>query len=149
LSSGGIIFRSGPSEPEILLIVPRGRKRYTLPKGTVERGESLEETALREVFEETGVTARILVPLDPIEYWFFSREGGRAVRVHKVVAYFLMEGLGSQGDPPAHDEVERVEWVALSRAYQEIPFLTEREVIAQAERLWKTFHPSDFPLPSS
>ena len=90
----------------------RGRDAvtWTLPKGTPDTGETIEETALREVREETGLEVRIVAPLPSIEYDFV--QGG--TRIHKTVHYFLMEPTG--GDLARHDhEFERVRWVAVRR----------------------------------
>src|SRR5262249_56224137 len=72
-------------------------RRWALPKGTPEYGESLEGTALREVGEETGLEVRIVRPLDQIQYWFIW--GG--VRHFKTVHFYLMEMTG--GDTANHD----------------------------------------------
>ncbi len=72
-SAGGIVVRYEAGRPQ-LVIGSRRRERdgrtWTLPKGTPKRGESTEQTALREVGEETGLDVRITGPLQDIEYWF-------------------------------------------------------------------------------
>ncbi|HUG48234.1 MAG TPA: NUDIX hydrolase [Candidatus Limnocylindria bacterium] len=129
-SAGGIVIRHLPSGPEVLL-GKRRRERdgatWTLPKGTPDGAESVEQTALREVVEETGIQVRILAPVGPIEYYF--TQDGR--RVHKTVHYFLMEPLG--GDLGAHDhEFDEVRWVPLGRAREIMTFPTERGILEQA-----------------
>ena len=107
----------------------RGRDSvtWTLPKGTPDPGESVEETALREVGEETGLEVRILEPLPSIEY-AFVQDG---TRIHKTVHYFLMEPVG--GDLSRHDaEFERVRWVPFDDAAGLLSFATERELVASA-----------------
>ena len=107
----------------------RGRDSviWTLPKGTPDPGESVEETALREVAEETGLEVRILEPLPSIEY-AFVQDG---TRIHKTVHYFLMEPVG--GDLSRHDaEFERVRWVPFDKAPGLLSFPTERELVASA-----------------
>lgn len=107
----------------------RGRDSvtWTLPKGTPDPGESVEETALREVGEETGLEVRILEPLPSIEY-AFVQDG---TRIHKTVHYFLMEPTG--GDLSRHDaEFERVRWVHFDEAPGLLSFPTERELVAEA-----------------
>ena len=107
----------------------RGRDSvtWTLPKGTPDPGESVEETALREVGEETGLEVRILEALPSIEYEFV--QGG--TRIHKTVHYFLMEPVG--GDLSRHDaEFERVRWVPFDDAAALLSFPTERELVASA-----------------
>lgn len=107
----------------------RGRDAvtWTLPKGTPDSGETVEETALREVGEETGLEVRIVAPLPSIEY-DFVQDG---TRIHKTVHYFLMEPTG--GDLARHDhEFERVRWVAFEDAGALLSFATERELVATA-----------------
>ena len=108
----------------------RGRDAvtWTLPKGTPDSGETVEETALREVGEETGLEVRIVEPLRSIEY-DFVQDG---TRIHKTVHYFLMEPTG--GDLSRHDqEFERVRWVPFDEAGSLLTFATERELVAEAE----------------
>jgi len=107
----------------------RGRDAvtWTLPKGTPDPGETREETALREVAEETGLEVSILEPLRAIEY-VFVQDG---TRIRKTVHYFLMEPTG--GDLARHDaEFERVRWVPFDEASGLLSFATERELVADA-----------------
>ena len=107
----------------------RGRDSvtWTLPKGTPDPGESVEETALREVGEETGLEVRILEPLPSIEYAFVQA----GTRIQKTVHYFLMEQVG--GDLSRHDaEFERVRWIPFDEAAALLSFATERELVAAA-----------------
>ena len=100
---------------------------WSLPKGTPNAGETLEETALREVTEETGLLVRILAPVGPIDYVFVQR----GVRIHKTVHYFLMEAIG--GDLVDHDhEFDEVRWVGVAEAETLMSFPTERKIVAGA-----------------
>ena len=108
----------------------RGRDgvTWTLPKGTPDPGESTEETALREVAEETGLEVRIVERLPSIEY-AFVQDG---TRIRKTVHYFLMEPTG--GDLSRHDrEFETVRWVPFEEAGGLLSFQTERELVAAAQ----------------
>lgn len=108
----------------------RGRDgvTWTLPKGTPDPGETTEQTALREVTEETGLEVRIVAPLPSIEYAFIQ-DGSR---IHKTVHYFLMETVG--GDLSRHDhEFETVRWVPFAEAGALLSFQTERDLVATAE----------------
>ena len=130
ISAGGIVLRRSAAEPELLL----GRRRrerdgvtWSLPKGTPDGAETHEQTALREVEEETGIEVRILAPIGPIEYYFVQR----GTRIHKTVHYFLMEAIG--GDLADHDhEFDEVRWVPLSEAQALMSFPTEREILTRA-----------------
>jgi 8-oxo-dGTP pyrophosphatase MutT (NUDIX family) len=129
-SCGGIVLRSTGRDPEIIL----GRRRrdrnsdtWSLPKGTPSGDESIEQTALREVAEETGLEVEIVAPVGSIEY-FFTQHGAR---VHKTVHYFLMHTSG--GDITAHDrEFDEVRWVDLDTARQMMTFPTERDILERA-----------------
>ncbi len=105
----------------------RRRGTWTLPKGTPDPGESIEETALREVQEETGLRVRILEPLTSISYVFVQS----GVRIDKTVHYWLMEPVG--GDLALHDrEFERVRWVTFDEAAHLLTFESERSLVAAA-----------------
>ncbi len=129
-SAGGIVIRKGENGPQLVL----GRRRrardgvtWTLPKGTPNAGETVEQTALREVAEETGLQVEIVRPVGPIDYWFVQD----GVRIHKTVHYFLMEPTG--GDLAGHDhEFDEVRWVDIAEAERLMSFETERSIVAQA-----------------
>ena len=129
-SAGGIVFRDGDGGPEILIGRRRGeraRVTWSLPKGTPERAETTEQTALREVHEETGLEMRIVDTVGDIHYRF-TRDG---IRIDKTVHYFLMEPTG--GDIADHDhEFEEVRWVPLAEADRLMSFQTERDVVTKA-----------------
>jgi len=129
-SAGGIVIRFDGSIPQFVAGCrrrERDSRTWTLPKGTPIAGETTEETALREVGEETGLEVRITAPLDSIEYWFVL--GG--TRIHKTVHYFLMEPTG--GDLARHDhEFEDVRWVRFDEADSVLTFETERALVAKA-----------------
>jgi 8-oxo-dGTP pyrophosphatase MutT (NUDIX family) len=132
-SAGGIVVRYEAGRPQ-LVIGSRRRERdgrtWTLPKGTPKRGESTEETALREVGEETGLAVRITGPLRDIEYRFVQS----GTRIHKTVHYFLMEPVG--GDLARHDhEFDQVRWIDFGDAPSVLTFETERALVAHAADL--------------
>jgi 8-oxo-dGTP pyrophosphatase MutT (NUDIX family) len=131
-SAGGIVVRLVDDTPQ-LVVGSRRRERnvvtWTLPKGTPNAGESREQTAVREVGEETGLEVRITAPFDSIEYTFVQR----GMRINKTVVYFLMEPTG--GDLDRHDhEFESVRWISFEEAQRLLTFETERALVARAER---------------
>ena len=129
-SAGGIVVQFDDGIPS-LVVGARRRDRniltWTLPKGTPNPGETREQTALREVGEETGLEVRITDVLDSIEYWFIQR----GTRIHKTVHYYLMEPIG--GDLAGHDhEFDQVRWVRFDEAPDLLTFETERALVARA-----------------
>jgi 8-oxo-dGTP pyrophosphatase MutT (NUDIX family) len=129
-SAGGIVVRFVDGMPQLVVgIRPREREgmTWTLPKGTPIPGESLEETAVREVGEETGLEVRITGPLTTISYTFVQS----GTRIHKTVHYFLMEPTG--GDLSRHDhEFLDVRWLTFPEAESVLSFETERSLVAHA-----------------
>ncbi len=129
-SAGGIVIRLTDGRTE-LVVGRRRRERdnvtWTLPKGTPNLGESTEQTALREVTEETGLEVAIVRPFDSIRYTFIQ---GRT-RIHKTVHYFLMIPTG--GELAQHDhEFDEVRWVGFEDASTLLTFETERALVARA-----------------
>jgi YD repeat-containing protein len=129
-SAGGIVVRA-ERDGRSLVVGMRRRDRdsvtWTLPKGTPDRDETIEQTAIREVTEETGLDVRIVEPLPSIEYTFVQD----GTRIHKIVHCFLMEPTG--GDLSRHDhEFERVRWVTFTDAPGLLTFQTERGLVAAA-----------------
>ena len=129
-SAGGIVIRFVGDAPQ-LVVGRRRRERdgvtWTLPKGTPNAGETTEQTATREVTEETGLTVAIVEPFDSIAYTFVQ---GRT-RIHKTVHYYLMAPTG--GDFASHDhEFDEVRWIGFDDASSLLTFETERSLVARA-----------------
>jgi 8-oxo-dGTP diphosphatase len=136
VSAGGVLFRRCDSTVEVALIAvdARGEQRWQLPKGLVGVGEEPEETALREVEEETGLLGETVAPLETIEYWYYAGSGASRVRYHKFVHFFLMRYL--EGDVADHDhEVMEARWVEIGAALNMLNFKGERAVVAQAAEI--------------
>ena len=126
-AAGGVVVRRGAAGPEVVLAGRIADGSWVFPKGTPDPGETVEETALREVREETGLAVRIIRPLGSMEYWFAA--GGE--RVHKVVHFFVMEATG--GDLAHHDaEYDVVRWVPAAEARLMLTFETYRGVLDRA-----------------
>ncbi len=126
-AAGGVVLRQGEHGQEVALLGRMNDGSWVLPKGTPGAGETLEQTALREVREETGLDVRILRPLGDMTYSFAAT----GERVHKIVHFFLMEQTG--GDPSLHDaEYDEVRWVSVPDARRMLTFDTYREVLDRA-----------------
>lgn len=132
VSAGGVVLRIENGVAYLAIIARRnraGRVEWCLPKGHIEGSETLEETAVREVAEETGIQGRVITTLGTIDYWFTTGSS----RVHKVVHHYLLEMTGGhltiENDPDA--EAIDVAWVRLGPSIPELTFPNERR-IAQA-----------------
>ena len=127
VSAGGVVCEQGDGD---VMVAVCGRLKtglWALPKGTPDNGESLEETALREVREETGLSVEIEASLGHIEYWF-TRD---SERIHKRVYFYLMRPYGGSFDD--HDpEFDVVRWTPAAEALDTLTYPSEREVLRRA-----------------
>jgi len=129
-SSGGVIFRKKTDVIEVVLVSVRGGKYWCLPKGIVDKGETPEVTALREVREESGLSGRIIDKLGEITYWYYIR--GENAKCRKTVHFFLMEY--QSGNTSQHDlEVDEAEWFPLDAAMSKISFSGDRTILEKAK----------------
>jgi 8-oxo-dGTP pyrophosphatase MutT (NUDIX family) len=133
-SAGGVLVRRLNGRWMVAAIRPGGRPRglWALPKGRIDEGERGEETALREVAEETGAHGRSLGKLGDVRYWF-NWEGER---IFKVVSFFLVRYAGGRlGDVPAEHrhEVAEVRWLPLDDAPSLLAYRGEQEMAVKAQ----------------
>ncbi len=140
-SAGGVVYRRLGGEVHFLLIRDP-YENWGLPKGHVERGESVEETALREVREETGIESLDLrEPLGTID-WFF-REGPDLI--HKYCHFFLMETATVRTVPQLEEGITDCIWLPLDEALSTLTYDNARTVLEMAgERV--TANSSDDPV---
>lgn len=133
VSAGGVVCRLRDGRAEIVLVARPVTNLWALPKGTPEPGENLEETAVREVSEETGLEVEIIEPLLRIAYTFHLSEG--RVQIDKVVHHYLLRAVG--GDVAQHDhEYDLVGWYGVTEALRLMTYENERTVVERAgERL--------------
>jgi ADP-ribose pyrophosphatase YjhB (NUDIX family) len=133
VSAGGLVVRDTDDQVVGVLIAKhdrRGRLVWSLPKGHVEDGETLEQTAAREVEEETGVAGEVIGALGKVDYWFVFR--GR--KIHKTVHHFLLRWVG--GELSDHDvEVVEVAWFPLSEIPDRLAYRDERRLMGQVRDL--------------
>lgn len=130
ISSGGIVYRRRKGVTEVAVI--RVRNKWRLPKGRVEEGEGLQETALREVREESGLEGRVVAKLGDITYWYTNKtKEGETIRIFKRVYFYLVRYL--KGDVRRHDdEVEEACWLPIEEAMKKLSYPTERETMRKA-----------------
>lgn len=132
-SAGGLVLDlSGPVPLGALIgrTNRRGRLLWSLPKGHLEDGETLEQAAVREVAEETGIQGLIIGTLGTIDFWFVVE--GR--RIHKTVHHYLMRAVG--GELSDEDiEVTEVAWFPLPDIAHQLAYSDERGLLDEASRL--------------
>jgi len=132
-SAGGVVFKyDSNSKPKILLCYQKklsGHKAYCLPKGHIEAGETTEAAAIREVLEETGVTAEIVSSLPSITYFFIEKNE----TIKKNVAFFLMKTIAEDFKP--NEETEELVWCDETEAVKLDKYQSEIEIIKTAFKL--------------
>jgi 8-oxo-dGTP pyrophosphatase MutT (NUDIX family) len=137
-----VVHRADDGPPEIVLVHRRMPPLWALPKGTPDSGETLEETAIRETREESGLEVEIEEPITSISYFFVH---GRT-RYHKTVHFFLMRPTGGQLADHDH-EFDEVRWVQLGEALELMTHATEREVVLRAAALLAARQGEELALP--
>ncbi|HEY4024513.1 MAG TPA: NUDIX hydrolase [Pseudonocardiaceae bacterium] len=130
-SAGGLVVDRGRGTAALIgRLDRRGTLLWSLPKGHIEAGETAQQTAIREVREETGIDGIVLAELGSIDYWFVVENR----RVHKTVHHFLLEATG--GELSDEDvEVTEVAWVALGELDELLAYADERRLVRRAIRL--------------
>jgi 8-oxo-dGTP pyrophosphatase MutT (NUDIX family) len=153
ISAGGVVVRKGPAGWEIAAIEPQkeptagvktAKKRsqkvlLALPKGLVDPGEKPDQTAIREVREETGLIATPITKLSDIKY-VYVRSWGDKQRVFKIVSFYLLKyqsGDIDEIDSAMRVEVKRALWIPLEDAGLKLAYRGERDVIRRAQEYLK------------
>jgi 8-oxo-dGTP pyrophosphatase MutT (NUDIX family) len=133
ISAGGVVYRRKDDEVDVVLAsrrTRRGELAWGLAKGGIEDEESMEDAAVREVREETGLLAEIEASLGETRYLYVWEN----VRIRKTVHFFLMRHTGGDVDD-RDDEMEEVRWFPLERALKRAAYRGERDVLERAAEL--------------
>lgn len=164
-SAGGVVLRHIRGAWQVAIIEPniinadtitrRAKARpegtvFALPKGGVDEGETQEQSADREVFEETGVRGLRLFKLTTIRYLYVRSWGGRE-HVSKAVSFYLFlyaSGRLGQISPDMRDEVRKAFWFPLDKAHRKLTYRGEREVLKMAQKIVRE-HPERLTPPAS
>ena len=129
-SAGGVVHRSVAGNHEIVILHRRAPVLWALPKGTPDSGETIEETALRETREETGLEVEVEAPIGSIRYFFVRG----STRFRKTVHFSLMRPVG--GALELHDrEFDEVRWASVAEALALLTHATERSIVERALKL--------------
>jgi 8-oxo-dGTP pyrophosphatase MutT (NUDIX family) len=144
ISAGGVVIRKRGGVWWMAAIEPAGEPRrkgtikpnpvLALPKGLVDPGEKPLETAIREVYEETGVTADPVTKLGDSKY-VYTRTWGDGERVFKIVSFYLMRyrsGRINDIEPAMRVEVARARWVRLEDAPTLLAYKGEKQIARRA-----------------
>ena len=152
-SAGGVVLRTeNNGRLSVALCHRRAESLWALPKGTPEQGESVADTALREVTEETGLQVEIGPPIDDTYYSFFRSAGetigelqfedDTTVRIDKTVHWYLMKYLS--GDTSNHDrEYDDVAWIDTQEASHRLTHRNEARVLEKAVAFYEGRATSD------
>ena len=129
VSAGGVVYRRVDGRIETVVCGRLEPLRWSLPKGTPDEGETLEQTALREVREETGLEAEIEAPIGNVNYWFVSPDNRS--HFNKTVYFYLMAYKGGCTD--RHDpEFDEVRWLPSKEAVKSLIYANEARVLQMA-----------------
>jgi 8-oxo-dGTP pyrophosphatase MutT (NUDIX family) len=149
ISSGGVVVRREGEEWQVAVIEPRkdtggasagtganpAKRVWALPKGLVDAGENAQETAIREVREETGIEALSIAKLTDIKY-VYVRTWGDQQRVFKIVSFYLLKYQSGRIDdisPEMRIEVRQALWLPMADAVKKLSYSSERKVVRMAQ----------------
>jgi len=120
-AAGGLVVRRRAGQLELVVVHRPEQTDWSFPKGKLDEGETYEQAALREVFEETGLRCELLRFIGHTEY---TDRKGRP----KVVAYWVMAAL--EGSFALNDEVDELRWLSIVDAQQLLSYERDRELLA-------------------
>jgi 8-oxo-dGTP pyrophosphatase MutT (NUDIX family) len=155
ISAGGVVVRRAGEAWDVAVIAPtkepsakksKGKTwqklLLALPKGLLDAGEKPEQTAVREVAEETGLKAAVVVKLGDIKY-VYVRSWGDQQRVFKIVSFYLLRYESGTIDQIAEEmriEVQRALWIPLAEADRKLAYKGEKDMVRRAQEYLKD-HP--------
>ena len=141
-SAGGVVYKrvKGRESERVktlwLVYKPSGKSKFyqkgwRFPKGWIDKGETSQKTALREVKEEGGIEAEIVGKMDTIKIFFYNEQ---KEKVLKSITFYLMKWVADIEKGPGW-ETEKAEWLPYSEAYKRLAFDSEKKVLKRAKRI--------------
>lgn len=125
LAAGGVVVDNKTARPRVLLVHRPRYDDWSFPKGKLDTAETVEDAALREVLEETGIQCKIVRKIEILRYSYQTSKGRRRP---KVVHYFLMDALTDEIRVPGA-EVDRAEWLDFETASRMLSYDRDRELL--------------------
>ncbi|MFA5500085.1 MAG: NUDIX hydrolase [Candidatus Omnitrophota bacterium] len=134
-SAGGVVYRKSGNGLEIVILTRGGGKVFCLPKGKIEKPETHEQAALREIREETGLAGAIGKEIGKIKYSFDLPE--EEIVINKTVTFFLVKYVS--GDTKDHDtDAEDVRWLPIKEALKIMTYPSERQIVEKSGTLLRS-----------
>ena len=136
ISAGAVLYKESEGKIQVVIYSRKNASQWCLPKGKIEKGETREEAAIREVEEETGLKGQIIEHLKDIYYSYVDKR--RKLHLNKTVHYFLMKY--SHGDINTDDSgVEDVVWIDIDEAIEKVTFENEKQALQRAKSVLRQY----------
>lgn len=134
-SAGGVVFKRQGDSLLFLLVQPKPsvdfpKIRFGFPKGLLESGEKSVDGAQREVFEETGITGRVLEKIGESKIFYTFKEE----KIFKIISYFLIE-YGAGEDRPQLEEIAQLLWLPFEEALKKLTHLDDKKILERAKTM--------------
>jgi 8-oxo-dGTP diphosphatase len=132
-SAGGVVYKREGQRTKICLVSKKNGRIWALPKGRLDPGETPEQTAHREILEETGHLAKVGAMIDEIHYYFFLNEN--QTYYHKTVTFYVMKIL-EENSQQRDQEADEVSWFDFPEALRKLSYLNEKKILKKAQRMF-------------
>ncbi|MBS2038650.1 NUDIX hydrolase [bacterium] len=131
-SAGGVVYKREGHRLKICLVSKKNGRIWALPKGRLDPGETTEQTAYREILEETGHQSNVGAKIDEIHYYFFLNEN--QTYYHKTVTFYVMR-VTTENAQQRDQEADEVAWFDFPEALRKLSYLNEKKILKKAQRM--------------